>query len=511
VPDATRVRGSRTARAVEDLYRRHVGEVYRYAYAMLGNRADAEDVAQTTFMNALRALERGERPRKPSSWLLAIAHNVVRQRFRQAQARPIEVELSSELAGVERADESGPTIEEMLKALGRIPPLQREAIVLREFEGRAYAEIARILGITTSALETLLFRARRSLAEELEAVVTCEQAERAISRQLDKRLPRKERRRLEQHLSECPSCARFELINRRGRRAFKVLALLPVPASLTLFKGAPSAAAAAALPTIGAATSGAGAGSAVGGFVGGGIAVKAAVAVAAVGIAGGAGYTGVREIREEDSPAARRAERTETTAASATTETGAASVAGSPVAIAPSGERGSTEAANEKRRAQAKKAHVPWRTGTDRDATATPTTAELGRSPVEIEKAKHAVGGSPRANGAKKASATDHAVRSKPGKSKQGAQPRTAPQQPLKVKKQPASKKKDDPGAIDASAVKKTPPGQARRAEEPVPARAEGAVQPVEPPGKPEEPPGKPDDVGKPSGKPDETGADKKE
>lgn len=47
------------------------------------------------------------------------------------------------------------------------------ARVLREFEGRLYAEIARILGISTSALETLLFRARRSLAEELESVVTC--------------------------------------------------------------------------------------------------------------------------------------------------------------------------------------------------------------------------------------------------------------------------------------------------------------------------------------------------
>ena len=62
--------GSRAARTLDDLYRRHGGEVYRYAYGMLGNRADAEDVTQTTFVNALRALERGESPRKPSSWLL---------------------------------------------------------------------------------------------------------------------------------------------------------------------------------------------------------------------------------------------------------------------------------------------------------------------------------------------------------------------------------------------------------------------------------------------------------
>jgi RNA polymerase sigma factor CnrH len=304
--DAFRMRGSRTSRAIDELYRRHVGEVYRYAYAMLGNRPDAEDVAQTTFMNALRALERGERPRKPSSWLLAIAHNVVRQRFRQAHSRPTEVELTSELAGLEPDDGGGPTIDEMLKALGRIPPLQREALVMREFEGRSYAEIARILDITTSALETLLFRARRSLAEELEAVVTCEQAERAISQRLDARLTRKERRRLEQHLAECPACARFEHLQRRGRRALKGLALLPVPISLTLFKGAPSASAAAALPTIGAAAAGAGASGvgAAGGAAAGGLALKAAIAVAAIGVAGGAGYTGLQATRDTGRPPA---------------------------------------------------------------------------------------------------------------------------------------------------------------------------------------------------------------
>ena len=68
-------------------------EVYRYVYAVLGNRADAEDVTQTTFVNALRALERGEQPRKPANWLITIAHNLIRQRFRQQQSRPRQVEL----------------------------------------------------------------------------------------------------------------------------------------------------------------------------------------------------------------------------------------------------------------------------------------------------------------------------------------------------------------------------------------------------------------------------------
>ena len=118
------------SRALDDLYRSHVSEVYRYAYAVLGNHADAEDVTQPTFVNALRALERGERPRKPSNWLITITHNIVRQRFRQAQARPTEVELDRDVPQ-EPADTSGPSMEELVRALQRIPQSQREALVMR--------------------------------------------------------------------------------------------------------------------------------------------------------------------------------------------------------------------------------------------------------------------------------------------------------------------------------------------------------------------------------------------
>src|SRR6266487_6459002 len=80
----------RSDRAFERMYKRHVGDVYRYALAVLRNPADAEDVTQTTFLNAYRAYEGGERPRQPQNWLITIAHNVCRQRFRQSQRRPNE-------------------------------------------------------------------------------------------------------------------------------------------------------------------------------------------------------------------------------------------------------------------------------------------------------------------------------------------------------------------------------------------------------------------------------------
>src|SRR6266516_1487053 len=151
----------RTDRSLERLYKKHAGDVYRYALVVLRNQADAEDVTQTTFLNAYRALERGERPRTPQNWLIAIAHNVCRQRFRQSQRRPTEVELNEELA--EAVVEEDPvSAEDIRRALGHLAFNQRAALVMRELEGRSYQEIAEILGLSVSAVETLIFRARRA-------------------------------------------------------------------------------------------------------------------------------------------------------------------------------------------------------------------------------------------------------------------------------------------------------------------------------------------------------------
>ena len=324
---------TRAAAALDDLYRHHVGEVYRYTYAVLGNHADAEDVTQTTFVNALRALERGEAPRNPSSWLIAIAQNVVRQRWRQAAARPAEVELVQDVPAM--SVEEDVELEELVRALQRIPPTQREALVLRELEGRSYNEIAELLGLTTAALETLLFRARRSLADELENLVTCQSAELAMSKQLDGRLSRKEKRRLDDHLAECSDCARLAQTHSRQRRAFKGLAVLPLPIGLALFKGVPDAAAAASLPTIGAggitsngagtAAAAAGAGGTATGAAGGAavggslvaVGFKVAAVIVAATVATGAAYRSVEALRDSGAKVAAVAPVTHGTTGSA--------------------------------------------------------------------------------------------------------------------------------------------------------------------------------------------------
>jgi RNA polymerase sigma factor (sigma-70 family) len=310
-PVAVTEQSQAASRAVDDLYRRHGAEVYRYALAVLGNHSDAEDVTQTTFLNAYRAIEQGVRPRKPANWLLTIASNSIKQRFRQESGRPRQVVLDHEIAGAS-ADDEVPTVGELLTALARIPPQQRQALVLREFEGRSYKEIAEILGVTTAALETLLFRARRSLAEELEQQLTCTEAQLAVSRAADGRLGRKERRRLREHLGECADCARFARLQQRHRTALRGLVLMPVPLSFAFLNGFEGTAAAATVPATGGASLAAGAtgtggaaaaggglfagGTAGGGVFAGGVAAKAAAVVAAASVAGGVGVVGATEI-----------------------------------------------------------------------------------------------------------------------------------------------------------------------------------------------------------------------
>jgi RNA polymerase sigma factor (sigma-70 family) len=155
--------------AFEGFYREHVAEVYQYALAVLANSADAEDVTQQTFLNAYRAFQRGEKPRKPHNWLIKIAHNVCRMRWRQSGRRPQEIPLEHVSEPAARDDEQ-PSLDVLLVELARLPFKQRAAIVMREVEDRSYAEIADVLETTVPAVEALLFRARTNLRARRESL-----------------------------------------------------------------------------------------------------------------------------------------------------------------------------------------------------------------------------------------------------------------------------------------------------------------------------------------------------
>ncbi|HEY3189346.1 MAG TPA: sigma-70 family RNA polymerase sigma factor [Solirubrobacteraceae bacterium] len=225
----------RSHRGFEGMYRRHVPSVYRYTLAVLGNQADAEDATQQTFLSAYKSWDRGERPRRPHNWLIAIAHNVCRQRFRERSRRPAEVALETD-------ELPSPEVDQLLgaaeirSALEQLAFNQRAALVMRELGGISYRDIAGALGITESAVETLLFRARRALREQLEGDLTCGQAEAALSRRLDGRLAHSEAAALRAHLRGCRECATLERSMRARRGALRGLAF-PLPPTLTWSSG----------------------------------------------------------------------------------------------------------------------------------------------------------------------------------------------------------------------------------------------------------------------------------
>jgi RNA polymerase sigma factor (sigma-70 family) len=153
------------------LYERQYPLVLRFCRSKLGTREEAEDAAQTTFFYALGSLRRGTVPATEEAWLLTIARNVCLNRWDATRRRslvevPRDPHVLQEVAPG-REDSDGVLIG-LQDALGRLTEPQRRAILLREWQGLSYAEIAAELELSESAVETLLFRARRSLARELE-------------------------------------------------------------------------------------------------------------------------------------------------------------------------------------------------------------------------------------------------------------------------------------------------------------------------------------------------------
>ena len=155
------------------LYERHSSRIFGFCLSRLGSREDAEDALQLTFLNAQRGLGRGVVPDHELAWLFKIAQNVCHNRHQSAKRRgrveaPHDLDsLQDVIASPERGG-SGVSLGELTQALGTIPARQRKALLLREFQGYSYEEIAAELDVSVAAVETLLFRARRAVAQQLE-------------------------------------------------------------------------------------------------------------------------------------------------------------------------------------------------------------------------------------------------------------------------------------------------------------------------------------------------------
>jgi RNA polymerase sigma factor (sigma-70 family) len=131
---------------------------------LLRDPVEAEDAAQQVFLSAHQAILRGSPPRDQAAWIAAIARNECRARIRARMREPLSLpELPSDLPDPLAAALCAADLQAVWVALGALPRRQRNAIVLRELGGLSYHELGRALGVSHSAIESLLFRARERL------------------------------------------------------------------------------------------------------------------------------------------------------------------------------------------------------------------------------------------------------------------------------------------------------------------------------------------------------------
>lgn len=151
---------------LHESYGRHV---LRYCRRHTGSDVEADDAFQVTFVQAMRALRGGALPHHELAWLLAIARNVCREQWRSHQRRPHLVDDLDTLPDSRRPSDTDRSIVlDFDTALAQLSERHRTAILLREWRGLSYAEIAAQMGATEPAVETMLVRARRELAAALE-------------------------------------------------------------------------------------------------------------------------------------------------------------------------------------------------------------------------------------------------------------------------------------------------------------------------------------------------------
>lgn len=171
--------------AFRELVRRYQRPVFSLIYRMVRDREIAEDLAQETFVKVLNALDRYRPEFKFSSWIFKIANNAAIDQLRRRELDTLSLEGGPDATTPDRleatslqvgsptespldeleARELGAAIEH---AIGRLRPEYRACIILRHVEGRAYDEIADILGLPLGTVKTYIHRARAELRDTLE-------------------------------------------------------------------------------------------------------------------------------------------------------------------------------------------------------------------------------------------------------------------------------------------------------------------------------------------------------
>ena len=168
-------KGDRDAFGV--LVSRHASSVISVTTRMLGPTADAEDVAQETFVAAYKALPGFQLEAKFSTWLYRIAVNKCTDALRARRPGTVSIDATDEDGTTtwEPADDETPhwTLEqgelawELDKGIQALPPLYRESFVLKHVEGLGYDEMSAILGVHRDTLKMRVYKARNLLCQSL--------------------------------------------------------------------------------------------------------------------------------------------------------------------------------------------------------------------------------------------------------------------------------------------------------------------------------------------------------
>jgi RNA polymerase sigma-70 factor, ECF subfamily len=162
-------------RTIAQLVAEYSTALYRVAFSVTRNAAEAEDAVQETFLRVLRHESRLGEIRDYRVWLVRIVWNIVLDKKRRAKTRPENEDIADYAralpAGDRSADAAAISTQEharILALIDRLPAREREALLLSAVEELTTAEIAAALGTTESSIRSRIFRARRELAGLLE-------------------------------------------------------------------------------------------------------------------------------------------------------------------------------------------------------------------------------------------------------------------------------------------------------------------------------------------------------
>jgi len=160
--------------AFQILYQRYRDPIFRFAYRMLGSVEAAEDVAHDCFLSLIRQPGRFDSTKASfRTYLYAAARNQAAKQYSSFGRETALDELSEEPAAADRNAPVAQVLDdelasEVAAAIASLPPLQREALVLFEYEELSLAEIGEIVGVDTNTVKGRLFRAREKLRSKLE-------------------------------------------------------------------------------------------------------------------------------------------------------------------------------------------------------------------------------------------------------------------------------------------------------------------------------------------------------